>query len=97
MLMEESTMRSRIVVSIAVLTVGTALASVPALAQPIRHFVRGHSATTSGRVAKYSLNGPQGANQSSSSSFNKYDPSLTGGGSVGSNSMENQDGSAETR
>ena len=30
------------------------------------------------------------------SSFNRYDPSLTGGGSVGYNTMYSQDGSAQT-
>ena len=77
-------MRSRITVGVAVvLTVGAALASVPALAQPIRHFVKHHSATTSARG-------------SDASSFNKYDPALTGGGSAGANFTESQDGSAQT-
>jgi hypothetical protein len=33
---------------------------------------------------------------STSASFNRYDPSLTGGGSVGYNTMYSQDGSAQT-
>ena len=82
-------MRSRITVSVAVLTVGAALASVPALAQPIRHFVKPHSAATSARAST-------GASQPGASSFNKYDPALTGGGSAGANFTESQDGSAQT-
>jgi len=38
----------------------------------------------------------QTTSPSTSATFNRYDPSLTGGGSAGYNFMESQDGSAET-
>ena len=38
----------------------------------------------------------QAPSPSGTSSFNRYNPSLTGGGSAGYNFMESQDGSAQT-